>query len=129
MGFESLYLIQNLGSLFLITLSILILILLLPVMKFMGYRFTKMKTLYRATKQFLFWNFQIRFITESYTILIIGCMISSKNLTWTSFANVFNSSLAYLMFTILIGYPFFMLYQLNRYHDQLSKRSFKLQFG
>ena len=129
MGFESLWLIYNLGSLFLISLCIPILIALLPAIKFLSFYSGKGQKIYQRLKQLLFWNLQITLITESYTILIIGCIISTKMFIWTNFAYSFNSGLTCLLLAILIGYPLLILFQINRYWDQLETKQFRASFG
>ena len=117
MGFESLWLIYNLGTLFLIALSIPIFMALLPAFKLISFYFSCSDKVYEGLKKMLFWNYTIRILTESYTILIIGCMISSTSLIWTNFAYSFNSGLVYLFYFILIGYPPLILYYMNKHYD------------
>ena len=124
MGFESLWLIYNLGTLFLLGMIVPLLMLSLPLFKFLSFYSEKGEKCYKLLDRWLFWNLPIRVFTESYTILIIGCMISSKSLVWTNFAYAFNSACVYLLLVILIGYPCLILYTLNRYYGQLDNKYF-----
>ena len=125
MGFESLWLIYNLGSLLLISLSIPLLMAFLPALKFFSQYSKRVLSSYKRLRKFLFWNFQITVITESYTILIIGSFISTKKLLWTGFTYSVNSGLTCLLLSILIGYPLLILFTLNRYWDQIETKQFK----
>ena len=129
MGFESLWLIYNLGSLFLVVLSIPFLMMLLSLLAMCKNRSSTTFHAYKRLDRFLFWNYQIRVIQESYTILIMGCLISSKYIHWHDPTHALNSFLVVFLLLVLLIYPVLILSQLFKYHDQLHKGDFRKAFG
>ena len=85
---------------------------------------SRVSTFAKKLKLKLFWNPFITLITESYTILIIGCMINSKHLKWNSWSAGANSSAFYIILVMLVTYPVFIIYHLNRYYDQMKSVQF-----
>ena len=128
-GFESLWLIYNLGSITIIILGLPFLMLFVLILSALGKYFHKAEAASHYLKRKLFWNAFIRLITESYTMLIIGCMINSKHIKWYNLSAGINSLLVYLIFIVLISYPIFIVYYLNKYFNQLNTAQFKSQFG
>ena len=89
--------------------------LMVPILHALSYYFQYAEVASYKLKEKLFWNSILRLITETYTILIIGCMISSKNLKWYNFSAGINSFFVYVIFIVLIVFPFFIVGYLNRY--------------
>jgi len=123
LGFESIFLLHNVGSLIFAFLFYPLAIVTMLLLK-------KMTSSERAQEwassmaSHLFYGFLITTLTESYALLAVSSLINLNNLQWTSFG-FFTQSSATLLFSVLIvGYPVAMSYLFLTNFEQLEDPEF-----
>ena len=127
-GFESLLIIYNLGSITFFTIAAL---LLMGIMLSIQDKEFSVKTtkILRPVRRMLFWNLPIRFLNESFLVLLIGCLINLSHISFYTYSEAINSSIVFIVLISIIVFPFLLVYTLNRYFDLLQFCSIRLLFG
>ena len=128
-GFESLLLLYNLGSISLIALALLLTMIGVHVLTYVPTRFHRIHNFANKLEKALYWNSFIRIMTESFMVVLICCMINTSHLSWLSVSEAINSTLVILIFGFVIGFTCWLLYTINRYFYQLENVTFKSRYG
>ena len=79
LGFESVYFINNLGSLFIVFISLVVLMLIYVSIDSLTEKSYWVEQSLQKLKKYLFWDSLIHFMLESYMIISVCCMISLKH--------------------------------------------------
>lgn len=129
LGFETVWLVTNLGSvtffagLYLIMLAYLYLLKLLS--KCSGNAYKR----YRRLKPTVFWSWPINFLSENYLVITTCCLIQIQHRSWTNSVTSLNTNLAILLMILLIVYPILIQCFLHNRREQLRKRNFRKKYG
>ena len=121
-GMESTWFILNMNSLWLIIIvqplltPLLALIYCLRVIA----KSVKIKRIYQKLKTYVFWNYPITFMQESYAIMAICAQINILRPSFDSSGGSLSTVLAYTTGTILLLYPAFLCSLLNRNQMNLN---------
>ena len=114
-GFESMYILINLGT-------ILVLLLMFPVLIIFDVllRLTKWNCSLKASKRIrkaLFWNSTIRFYKESYAIILMCCFINLQYFTWNTVLEGVSSSLTVLLIVVGLLFPIIIVCTIHANYD------------
>jgi len=85
LGFESVYYINNMGTLFLMFLIYPIMMLVEYLLGLVAEKCDSVKKVHLAVKYSVYWNSLIRLVFESYSMIAICCLIHFE---YISFSNV-----------------------------------------
>ena len=83
----------------------------------------------RPIRKHLFWSIPIRFINESFMVLLIGACINLKHTTFWTISEVLNSAIVYIVLCVGLIFPFWLIRTLNHYYLQLHTRVMRYKFG
>jgi len=102
-GFESRYVLHNMGTLLLALILYVISIFLAFIMQKMGCE----NVVYRGQLwyQELFYGTLISIVTESYSIFSVSCLINVQHLEWSSAGLIVMSTTALILLLVILTYP------------------------
>jgi len=123
LGFESVFLLHNLGSLILAFLFYPLAIVTMLLLRKMTSSETAQEWA-SSMASHLFFGFLITILTESYSILALSSLINLKNLQWTSFGFVTQSLFTLFFSALIVGYPVVMSYLILTNFEQLEDPDF-----
>ena len=105
LGYQSLYIVQNMGT--------LVIVMLLPIIQFFAgvilsflWEGSYTKTLYTKIRNFLFFNGTFSYLNETFIVLLTCCCIGTIYLRFDTLGNAINSILVIVLVVILICFPF-----------------------
>ena len=120
LGYDGPYVLTNLTSSLVILLVSLIGLLALIILSM---EFCCCKCCGKLRGSFygvMFWNFPIRFLKESFSVIAICCMLNMTSLSWNSRGEVrANTIIALILFALLCIYPIYMQIFLYRHREDL----------
>jgi len=127
LGFESIYFLQNLGTL-------IIAFVVYPQLLIVCWICCRMKNLTvrkygEKMKRSLYWGYWNSLIFESFSVLVISLFINMKSLSWARFNVGLMSTMAVLALPALLVYPFAYTLYLIYHFEHLKWRSFKEKHG
>ncbi len=95
MGFETIWLLPNLGSLllFMAVYPLLVGILILTT-ALVKCGVERLETKREKLKNLLFWNWPIQFLKDSYIVIIMCCLYNLTNADWSSQGASLNTGIA-----------------------------------
>ena len=127
-GYDSMWLINNLGTLGLI-FSFFPLIYLIPALlaPFSALRHLR-KTREKLMRTF-YWSSPIRLLLESYILIVICSLINARWLKWKSNWDKLNTCLTFFFVIAALIVPFVVSKWLKKYRHMLDKKDFKSRFG
>ena len=128
MGFEQLLIIYNLGSVTLFAIAFFFLMLIMHKIRNKRYHVLIEKGL-RPIRKLLFWSMPIRFINESFMVLLIGACINLEHITFWTPSEIINSAIVYIVLGVGIFFPQWLIRTLNHYYSQLHTRVMRYKFG
>ena len=128
MGFEQLLIIYNLGSVTLFATAFFFLMIVMHKIRNKRYHVLIEKIL-RPIRKLLFWSMPIRFIYESFMVLLIGACINLEHITFWTLAEILNSTIVYIVLGVGVLFPQKLIRTLNHYHSQLHTRVMRYKFG
>lgn len=105
LGYNALYIIQNMGTLLLVMIAPLVWYSVNLCLTFLWESNTN-KFRYEQIRNFLFFNGTFSFFNETFFIVSFCCVISTFYFRWDTPGNVLNSFLTLGFGAILIGFPF-----------------------
>lgn len=96
LGYETQYIIMNMGTMFLVFSFNMILLAIYYPAKLLGLSYLRCRRLSRKIGKVMFFRWQLIFVQEAYLDLFISACINFQKLegTWTSFDNLFNNVVA-----------------------------------
>ena len=53
----------------------------------------------------MFWNYPIKFLKQSFSVIVICCLLNIKYMSWKIDEAILNSSLSTILFAFLLLYP------------------------
>jgi len=127
LGFESLYVLQNLGSLFLAYVVYFCGLLLLLLTKCAKCKWCQ--TLREHLSKWLFYGGLINLIVESYMTVIICCLIHAKNMSWSSYGEITQSLATIFFFVLLLAFPIVESTYLVFVFDKLTEKDVQARHG
>ena len=113
-GFESMWFINNLGTLGVILMLIPMVFLIRPLIKVCR-NHNQVQRARSKLKSILYWNLPIRLMHESYILVAICCLINLVRLRWDTVWDAINSTLSLLSFFSLGVIPFAVASFLHKY--------------
>lgn len=105
LGFESLWFLNNMGSLMIGFFLYAIAIIVLKILEQFTERSEKIKSFYEKLRSALFYNTLVAIFTESYSLMCVCCMINFTNISFKSFGEGFQTSVNFVFFALLFVYP------------------------
>ena len=115
MGFEQLLIIYNLGSVTLFAIAFFFLMIVMHKIRNKRYHALIEKFL-RPIRKLLFWSMPIRFINESFMVLLIGACINLEHITFWTPSEMINSAIVYIVLGVGILFPQWLIRTLNHYY-------------
>ena len=122
------WLIENLGSVSAFIVIIFVMILLIPVLRICK-RCNAIRKFTDVLSRYMYWSAVIHLITQEYVLLSLCCMVNIIHLKWNKWSSFLSSSLAIFVMSLLLTYPFLLIYILKRYFKQLQNKNFREKFG
>jgi len=104
-GFESVYFINNMGTMFLIYLLYPILMLVEYILGKMALKWARWLKIHQHFKNKVYWTSIITLVFESYSIIAICCLIHFEYISFQGPGNVLQSLIAIASFLALIWFP------------------------
>ena len=83
----------------------------------------------RPLRKLLFWSLPIRFVNESFMVLLIGACINLEHITFWTLSEIINSAIVYTVLGVGILFPQWLIRTLNHYYSQLHTRVLRYKFG
>ena len=103
-GFESIYIIVLLGTVFIATIIILTLIFIDILLKYLGRKWHKIASFReKTTSKWLYWNFLIRFFLEVYLNFVMFSLVNLTKSKWRTGLNAVNFSNIFSLFILLVS--------------------------
>ena len=124
LGFESTWLLPNLGSLLFFMGLFPLIIVLLAIISCIARFWNKCKQGQYNLSGFVFWNWPITYLTDSYVVIQICCLYNIQNQSWHNQAAQVNSGLSWSLFGLLLLYPALMQWYLYSKRAMLNHESF-----
>ena len=110
MGYESLNIIDNLGTLFLLIIVFAVVLLVLGILKLLSFYYYPSLKWYIELKTVMFWNVPIRFVLEGYLEFAVGSFINVQFLQLSSLSDFFNAAVCVCAYMITWCMPLFVLW-------------------
>ena len=130
LGFETTWMLPNLGSILLFVAIYFVLLIVLLFMKALEYCFPKcMGRKAQSLSSFLLWRWPIRFLRDSFSVIAICCIVNIAYNSWGTTESIVNSSFAAAMLAFLVLYPALMQWFLYRNRDNLEMEEFRSRYG
>jgi len=108
MGYESLYVIINLGALsFVIFAPYLLWLLVFAIVGFCAPKYKKFKEKFT---DFLFFNNAFAFLSETYLLFAMCASLNMHYLLWNNWGNITNSLYAILLQFTVVVFPFVVIH-------------------
>ena len=126
-GFESMYVLINLGSMLILFILFPSLAFLEVVMRFIPARNTQKASKFLRKK--LYWNSSIRFFKESYAIALMCALINMKAFTSSTPGEFGSVTFAILIIVLAIVVPIILGIAIQRNFHQLKKKKVEELFG
>ena len=131
-GFESVWVIFNLGSFFLFIAIFPIRLIILPCMSPLSRCCPRMNQTRLSYIQSI-WNWPIRMMRESYIIIVMGSLLNISFVKWANSEDNpqarLNLIVAWTLCAVVALYPAIQAACLYRQRHRLSERSFRFRFG
>jgi len=128
LGFESILMLHNMGSL-------LLFFAFYPVALLFTWLCSKV-TCSQSVREWgveqqkkLRYGFLISLVTEAYSVMAISCCIHFKYMAWNSFGNTVESLAALACAGLLIAVPLFIATFINKNFEHLEEKEFKEKYG
>jgi len=128
LGFESLFILHNLGTL-------LFLFVYYPI----AIAFTSLCAKFTYSRDVSEWGierrrellygFFIGIVVESYSVLAVSCCINLRFLTWSSYGETIQSLATLSCLVLLVATPLFLLTFLRNRFESLQEREFRQKYG
>jgi len=126
-GFESVYVLHNMGTLVLAFFYYLFLVMFSYLLKCTtNYKVTHFR---EKLQRKLFWSSFIKLMFESYSISTVSCLINLRFLSWDAWNTGMMSTLALLMTSFLLLFIVFIGTYTSQNFDALPFRSVKSKYG
>ena len=77
----------------------------------------------------LYWSVPLRFIIETYIIIVLCSLINFQRLESSSLWDLINSTLSYVAFVVAIAVPIIIALALHKRKNQLNNKAFKSRFS
>ena len=117
-GFESLYVLINLGSMLILFILFPALALAEIIMRVIPFRYPRAGSSYLRKR--LYWNSSIRFFRESYAIALMCALINMKAFTAATAGELASVTLSLVIVCLAIVVPIILLINIYRNFDQLG---------
>ena len=118
-GFESMYVIINLGSMLFLFVLFPILAILEIIMRIIPTNYTKKGSNY--LRRTIYWNSSIRLFKESYAIALMCALINMKAISAATFWELFSVILALLIIFLAITVPIVLVINIRRNFHRLKQ--------
>ena len=130
LGINSVWLLPSLGALLLFMglYPLMLVFFLLLILFSLCCPSLIMKYRERA-RDIVFWNMPIKFLNDSYTIIVISCFINIKYASWETKEAVYNTGVACGLLAFVSLYPVFMQTFLYCRRDLLIEFDFRRKYG
>ena len=130
LGFETVWLVPNLGSLSffaaLFPLMIITIFILRAGTICCGHR----ATIWRLkVSRFVFWRWSIRFLTDSYIVIALCCVLNLINANFEIYETKVNTALSVLIFVFISVYPIVIQRFLYKKRGLMKRTIFRSKFS
>ena len=119
-GFSSVYIIVLLGTLFVTTILLIVLVFVDVVLKLLGRKFYKVAQFReKTTQKILYWNLLIRYFMEVYINFAMCSMINLARLDWDTELTAVNFSNFFallIMISTIVCPPIMVVHALKNFH-------------
>ena len=106
LGFETVWLLPNLGSFLLFMCLYPMMIVIWLTMICLGkLRCASAQRREEQLRPTIFWNWPISFLRDSYIVIVICCLYNASHTSWSHPLASLNSGLCYTILVLLIMYP------------------------
>ena len=118
-GFDSMWFLNNMSSMGILMVLFPLIFLISPLLCCCeGNRFvSKIRSF---LDRHLYWSFPLRFMIESYTIVVLCCLINFKWLQTSELWDIINSTLSIAVFIMIVAVPIIISMMLHFRKQQLS---------
>ena len=126
-GLGSIYLIVNLGTILLVLMAFPVVMAITA-----GVKLTKWKKTTEVSnkiQKMVFWNSTLRFLKESFVIILICCFINLEAFTIETRMEVVSSCLTVLLLIICFTVPTLLIIGIHRNYRQLKAEGIRAIFG
>ena len=128
LGFETIWLIPNLGSIIYFVGLWVVLLAILTLLAVTTKYCHNSDRCRKKLKGHVFWNMPISFINDVFIVAVMCCLINIFHASWGIPESILNSTLAYIILVCLTLYPIGVQCFLYKRRSSLRKRSFKRKF-
>jgi len=128
LGYESLYFLQNLGSLVLIFAGYFLCLMLLLLLKCCSCCECCKWLTDKVSRKLLFGPL-ISLIQKSYMVVIVSCLINLQNLSWTSYGEITQSVATIFYLVLFLAFPIVESLYLAYRFDHLGEEEMQARHG
>jgi hypothetical protein len=129
LGLSSVWLLPSLGTLLLFMGVYPIMLAAYAFFKLLSGCCTSVKWLEVWFGDVVFWSWPIKFLNDSFIIIVISCLINIVYASWETKEAAINTGIAYALLIVISLYPAFMQLFLYYRREMLTKKSFLRKFG
>jgi hypothetical protein len=118
-GFEAIYFLHNLGTMFFIMAYF-------PILMFANWiarklrKYQSVRKWVRENDETLYWSGTLRMVMESYTIVAVCAFINLTDLTWNSYGDIVISVSAIVSLVFCAGFPFWVTIKLYNNFEKIQ---------
>ena len=128
-GFESIYLLNNMGTLAIAYLIWIVATILTLVIWVLSYNSNKTRAVYHVLRKKLFFNSIISLFLESYSLISVCCLINFSFISFETYGIAFHSITCILFFTCMILMPILLVKHLLRFFERLDDKMMINRYG
>jgi len=121
-GFESVYFINNMGTLFIVFMMYPVMMLLEYLLGLVASRCDIFVKVHHSFKHFVYWNYLITLVFESYLVIVICCLINFQHMSWSETGLIVQSVLTIICFAIIVVLPIYSAWVFWRNFKNLSNK-------
>ena len=129
LGFESRYLLNNLGTMLFFFLAIPPQYLLFKCLNWCRHRWSCAKKMAKKLRRTLFYSWFVTTMFESYSVISICCLIALPQLSFDTWGLTVQSTVCLLFAVTYITVPYTLLYRLSKRGGELKNKSVAAKYG
>ena len=128
-GFESIYLLNNMGTLAIAYLIWAVAAIITLFIKLFMQKSKKLRKAYHKLRKKLFFNSLISLFLESYSLISVCCLINLSFISFNSYGLSVHSVVCIFFFGMMILMPFVLIQYLLIYFKELEEPSMTDKYG
>jgi len=119
LGFGSVWLLPNLGSLLLFVSLYPIMLVVLFIQNLLTECFSSGMHRRDQFRDIVFWNWPINLLRESWIVIALCCLINIRYASWSVQEATLNSTISYAILALICLYPALTQFCLHKWRDHL----------